>query len=93
MQRRSGRKGIAPSPVPNLSDPVPTTSTGKRGKTGGGPGNKKKKEQEVEVSRPSLRSKEQAMNEKDLEEILNAVESEGSDDSVESDDSLEDDLM
>ena len=93
MQRRSGRKGIAPSPVPNLSDPVPTTSTAKRGKTGGGPGNKKKKEQEVEVSRPSLRSKEQAMNEKDLEEILNAVESEGSDDSVESDDSLEDDLM
>ena len=85
MKRRSGRTGNAPSPVPDLSDLVPTTSTGKRG----GPSNKKKKEQEVEVTRPSLRAKEKMMKQKELEEIMNTVESEEEDSS----DSEENDIM
>lgn len=90
MQRRSGRNGNAPPPVQDPNDLVPTTSTGKRGKIGGGPTNKKKKEQQVEVTRPSLRFKEKTtMKQKELEEIMNTVESEDED----SYDSEETDLM
>ena len=49
------------------------------GRVGGGPSNKKKEEQEMEVTRPSLRAKGKMMKQKELEEVMNTVDSEEED--------------